>query len=158
MNKPQEDVYQEGRHLTRKRIRLVWEMAQLGAVPSEEDARLVRVMRDHPEYADLWDRLDELSDEEVERNGVDPVLHVTIHQTIENQIADGNPKEVHQVVQRLILQGLSRHEAIHRVGSVLSEEIYHILKDERPFDEAGYVRKLQRLVKSKKKRVRRRRR
>jgi len=42
--------------------------------------------------------------------------------------------------------GLSRHEVIHQVGSVLSEEIYHILKDDRPFDERGYIRKLRRLV------------
>jgi hypothetical protein len=53
---------------------------------------------------------------------------------------------VRRVVEALMRQGLSRHEAIHQVGRVLSEEIFHLLKDERPFDEAGYIRKLRQLV------------
>jgi hypothetical protein len=43
-------------------------------------------------------------------------------------------------------RGLSRHEAIHRVGTVLSDEIWHILKDKRPFDEQGVALQLRRLV------------
>jgi hypothetical protein len=103
-------------------------------------------MREHPEYTDLWGRLDELSDEELERTGTNPIAHIIVHQTIENQIAGGEPREVRRVVKKLMRQGLSRHEAIHRVGSVLAGEIYHILKDNRPFDEAGYVRQLRQLM------------
>jgi hypothetical protein len=73
-------------------------------------------------------------------------VQLTTHLTIENQIADENPKEVRRVIEALMRQGLSRHEAIHQVGRVLSEEIFHLLNDERPFDEAGYIRKLRRLV------------
>lgn len=51
-----------------------------------------------------------------------------------------------QVIEAVMRWGLSRHEVIHQVESVLSEEIYHILKDDRPFDERGYIRKLRRLV------------
>ena len=127
-------------------MRLVWEGAQLNVPFTGEKARLASVMREHPEYSDLWGRLDELSDEEIERNGVDPVMHVIIHTTIGNQIAGGDPKEVRQVVEALMRQGLSRHEAIHQVGRVLSEGIFHILKDDRPFDESGYIRKLRQLV------------
>jgi hypothetical protein len=111
-----------------------------------EDARLVQAMREHPEYGEVWDHLNELSDEEIEQDGVNPILHVTIHSTVENQIADDNPKEVRQVVEALMRRGLSRHEAIHRVGRAVSDEIFHILKEQRPFDEAAYVRKLRRLV------------
>lgn len=111
-----------------------------------EEARLVSVMHEHPEYSDLWGRLDELSDEEIEREGVNPIPHVTIHSIIENQMTDDNPKEVRQVVEALMQQGLSRHEAIHRVGRVLSDEIFHILNEDRPFDEPGNIRKLRQLV------------
>jgi hypothetical protein len=140
------DPYQEMKSLTRKHMRLVWEGAQLNMPFSGEKARLAKVMREHPEYSHLWERLDELTDEEIEQGGVNPILHVTTHLTIENQIADENPKEVRRVVEALMQQGLSRHEAIHQVGRVLSEEIFHLLNDERPFDEAGYIRKLRRLV------------
>ena len=141
------DVQRELKALTRQRIRLTWEIAQLGGPLSDEDTRLVEVMREHSEYADLWGRLDDLTDAQIERDGTNPILHVTIHQTIENQIAGGDPEQTGQTVEALMRQGLSRHEAIHRVGEVLAGEIYHILKENRPFDEAGFVRKLRRLAK-----------
>jgi len=133
--------------LTRRRTRLIWNAAQLGAPLSEEDARLAQAMREHPEYADLWGHLDELSDGQIERDGTNPILHVTIHMTIENQLAIGQPPETGQAVEVLMQQGLSRHEAIHRVGTVLAEEIYGVLKDNRPFDESEFTRKLKQLVK-----------
>ncbi len=139
--------YEEMKSLSRQRADLIWEEAQLGEELSDEDTRLVQAMRDHPEYADLWGHLGELSDEQIQRDGTNPILHITIHQTIENQIVIGEPKETAQTVEALMQQGLDRHEAIHRVGTVLADEIFHILKDKRPFDEAGFVRKLQRLVK-----------
>ena len=142
-----ESPYDEMKSLSRQRADLIWETGESGEILEDEEARLVQAMRDHPEYADLWGRLGELSDEQIQRDGTNPILHITIHQTIENQIAIGKPKETAQAVEVLMQQGLSRHEAIHRVGTVLADEIFHILKDERPFDEAGFVRKLGRLVK-----------
>jgi hypothetical protein len=136
------DPYREMKTLTRQHLRLVWEGAQLNMPFTGEEARLVSVMREHTEYSDLWGQLDE----EIERDGVNPILHITIHSIIENQIADENPEEVRQVFEALVRQGLSRHEAIHRVGRVLSDEIFHILNEDRPFDESGYVRKLRWLV------------
>ncbi len=158
-----QDPYAKGRALTQRRLRLIWEMAQLGGSLSEEDECLVEVMQQHPEYHDLWGRLDELSDEEIERDGINPVVHVTIHQTIENQLAEDAPKEVRQVLEALMEQGLSRHEAIHRIGGVLSDEIFQIMKSQQPYDEVRYTRKLRRLVKrsggkGRKRRRRRRRR
>ena len=140
------DSQQELKLLTRRHMRLVWEEAQLGATFAGEEARLVEAMREHSEYHHLWGRLDELSDEELEQDGVNPMLHITVHSIVENQLADGNPPQVDVVLKALTLQGLSRHEAIHRIGSVLSEEIFHILKDGRPFDERLYVQKLWELV------------
>lgn len=140
------DPYREMKALTRQHMRLVWDEAQSDTPFTGEEARLVSAMREHPEYSDLWGRLDELSDEEIERDGVNPILHITIHSIIENQIADEDPEEVRQVVEALMRQGLSRHEAIHRVGRVLSDEIFHVLNEDRPFDEPGYIRKLRQLA------------
>jgi len=140
-----DDIYRELKSLTRRRLRLIWEMAQMGMVIDEEDAVTVKSLREHPEYYEVWDRVDELSDEELIQDGVNPILHVTIHQTIENQLAAKDPPVVHETLERLMRSGLSRHEAIHAIGSVLSVEIWEILKDERPFDEEKYERGLRRL-------------
>jgi hypothetical protein len=134
----EDDAYRELKRLTRQRLRFIWEMAQMGAVLDDEDAMLVKALQEHPEYYDLWDQVDELSEEELIQDGVNPILHVTIHQTIENQLAARNPPVVHETLERLMRAGLSRHEAIHAIGSVLSVEIWEILKEERLFDEERY--------------------
>ena len=73
---------------------------------------------------------------------MNPILHVTIHQTIENQLAAKDPPVAHETLERLMRSGLSRHEAIHAIWSVLSVEIWEILKEDCPFDEGRYERGL----------------
>ena len=141
----EDDIYRELKSLNRQRLRLVWEMAQMGGVLNDEDAMLVEALREHPEYYGVWDLVDELSDEELIQDGVNPILHVTIHQTVENQLAAKDPPVVHETLERLMRSGLSRHEAIHAIGSVLCEEIWEILSQDRPFDEERYERGLRQL-------------
>lgn len=45
-------------------------------------------------------------------------LHATIHVVVESQIADAE-LPVGAVAERLMTEGLNRHEAIHAIGSVL---------------------------------------
>jgi hypothetical protein len=106
---------------------------------------LVKALQEHPEYYEIWDQVDELSEEELIQDGVNPILHVTIHQTVENQLAAKDPPVTHETLERLMRSGLSRHGAIHAIGSVLSEEIWEILSQERPFDEERYEQGLQEL-------------
>ena len=141
----EDDIYRELKSLNRQRLRLVWEMAQMGGVLNDEDAMLVEALREHPEYYGVWDLVDELSDEELIQDGVNPILHVTIHQTVENQLAAKDPPVVHETLERLMRSGLSRHGAIHAIGSVLCEEIWEILSQDRPFDEERYERWLRQL-------------
>lgn len=52
--------------------------------------------------------------------------HATIHAIVENQIAEG-VEPVVRAMGRLMGQGLSRHEALHVVGTVLAEHIYDVM-------------------------------
>jgi hypothetical protein len=54
-------------------------------------------------------------------------LHATIHVVVENQLAS-NDEPVVRALARLIKQGLSRHDAVHAIGSVVGEQIYDLLK------------------------------
>lgn len=49
--------------------------------------------------------------------------HATFHAIVENQIALGLECVV-LAVPRLVKQGLSRHDAIHAIASVLAEHLY----------------------------------
>jgi len=143
--------------LTRNRLRLIWEMAQAGGVLSAADALTAQLMGEHPEWHQRWARADELSDAEFTTGDVNPALHIVAHQIVWNQI-DGALPAAREVYEALQAQGLTAHEAIHRIGAVLMEEVYAVLKHQRPYDKATYVRKLQALVKRAQPMRRRRRR
>ena len=140
------DPYQGMKAASRSYLRLLWESAQRGEPLEGEAARIVQAMREHPEYAELWPRLDELSDAELEQGGVNPMMHIMIHTTLESQLAENEPPVTGEVLEALMAQGLTRHEALHQIGGVLAEEIFDILKEGRPFDAAGYDRKLRKLI------------
>jgi hypothetical protein len=111
----------------------------------------------HPDYYDLWGRLDEVSDEELERDGTNPIYHILIHHTVENQIAAGTPSETAKALDRLMRQDKTRHEALHLIMAVAAEEIFEVLTKDRPYNEMRYVKRLRRLGKNRKKPKRRRR-
>lgn len=52
-------------------------------------------------------------------------VHAALHAIVENQIAQ-NLESVVRAMTRLTAGGLSRHEAIHAIASVLAEHIYEL--------------------------------
>jgi hypothetical protein len=54
-------------------------------------------------------------------------VHAVIHVIVENQIALGDETPVRRTVQRLMSEGLDRHESIHAVGSVLIGHLSDLL-------------------------------
>ena len=74
-------------------------------------------------------------------------LHATTHVIVENQVALGDMFAARAVLLRLMAEGLDRHEAIHAIGSVLSEQLFAALREEGGADpNAQYVEKLNRLT------------
>jgi hypothetical protein len=51
--------------------------------------------------------------------------HAAIHTAVETQLAEGAP-EASAALARLRAQGLSRHDAVHAVGSVLTEYLWKV--------------------------------
>ena len=76
------------------------------------------------------------------------LLHATIHTIVENQLALEDQTIVRATLQRLMDDGLTRHDAIHAVGSVLCEHIYDLLhmKNLPPEGHAAYYAALQQLT------------
>jgi Domain of unknown function (DUF1841) len=56
-------------------------------------------------------------------------LHAVMHATVENQIAMGDELPVRRTVERLMAEGLDRHEAVHAVASVIAARLFDALKD-----------------------------
>ena len=71
-------------------------------------------------------------------------LHAVIHVVVENQLALGEEAVVN-TLSRLQGEGLSRHDAIHALGSVLAENLYELMQEEDASTGAPYQRYLERL-------------
>jgi len=52
-----------------------------------------------------------------------PTLHAVIHTVIETQVAIGDALPVSGTLQRLVKEGLDRHEAVHAIGAVLASHL-----------------------------------
>lgn len=55
-------------------------------------------------------------------------VHAIMHVIIENQVAQGDELPVRRAIERLMGEGLDRHEAVHAVGSVLAAHLTDTLK------------------------------
>ena len=73
-------------------------------------------------------------------------LHASFHVVVENQLA-ANDEPVVRALARLMSEGLSRHDAVHAIGSVAAEEIYDLLKVHKTPDptHARYYAAIERL-------------
>jgi HD superfamily phosphodiesterase len=75
-------------------------------------------------------------------------IHATIHVIVENQVALGDSFPAKAVLLRLMEEGLDRHEAIHAIGSVLSEELFVLMnaQNSQRDPNADYIEKLKSLT------------
>ena len=73
-------------------------------------------------------------------------LHSVIHTVVENQVALGQEGVVHALT-RLQAEGLSRHDAIHAIGSVLAEHLYALMQEGSNKGDPAYVEYLEHLGK-----------
>jgi hypothetical protein len=72
--------------------------------------------------------------------------HCIIHTIVENQIAMG-VEYVPETIAKLTRQGLDRHEAVHAVGAILSEDIFEMLNGySKEFSAKKHRRKLDKLT------------
>jgi hypothetical protein len=75
-------------------------------------------------------------------------LHAIFHVIIENQIALGDDLPVRRAMERLMGEGLDRHEALHAVASILTELVYDVThgKDPGPFPQEAYNAAVEKLT------------
>jgi hypothetical protein len=73
-------------------------------------------------------------------------LHTTIHVLVENQLAMG-VELIPETIAKLTRQGLNRHEAIHAIGALISEDIFDVINgNAEEFSQKKYRRKLEKIT------------
>lgn len=137
------------RIISRDNLRDLWLRAKEGEALEGEEAIMARIMQEHVEYADVWERLDEFGGDELVVDGVNPIMHVSMHSVIENQLEQNAPPEVRKALDTLIKRGASRRESIHAIAYEFNMELFPVLKHSRPFNNSAYKRRLEKIVRGK---------
>jgi len=63
-------------------------------------------------------------------------------EAVENQIAEGHPRETGLVIMALLGNGLDRQEALTQMAEVLAEHIARTMEGDAAFDINAYARDL----------------
>jgi hypothetical protein len=73
-------------------------------------------------------------------------IHSSVHVVVENQLAMG-VEFVPETIAKLTRQGLDRHEAIHAIGAIVSEDLFNMVKGNiQEFSPKKYRRKLEKIT------------
>ncbi|MDD5699108.1 MAG: hypothetical protein PHH77_10875 [Victivallaceae bacterium] len=73
-------------------------------------------------------------------------LHSSIHAIVENQLAMG-VELVPETIEKLIRQGLNRHEAIHAIGAIVAEDMFDLMKGNiKEFSPQKYRKRLEKIT------------
>lgn len=108
-----------------------------------------------PVDTEEWSELDEgeqieLVEEHHRRAGIrlpNLRLHAGLHVTVENQVLLGEETPIAAALQRLMGEGLDRHDAIHAIASVLSGVVYDAVTRKEARDlKAVYYSEVSRLT------------
>ena len=75
----------------------------------------------------------------------DKVLNKAILEVVDNQIRALNPPATKETFDRLVSEGFDHDEARRLIGCVVASEIFDVLKDFQPYNEARYVTALGKL-------------
>ena len=104
---------------------------------SDPDVRSVVIRYEHPEFEDaLKEGRREIEGSDGRMN---PRLHLTMHEIVATQLWDDSPPEVWDTAVRLLDAGYERHEILHMLGRVVSDQVWGALHDERPYDHERHV-------------------
>jgi hypothetical protein len=74
-------------------------------------------------------------------------LRNAIFEVIDNQINDNNPPETATTLERLMDEGYSDFEARQLIGQAIAVELFFVMKEKVPFNEARYIKNLRNLPK-----------
>ncbi|WP_020577316.1 DUF1841 family protein [Actinopolymorpha alba] len=117
-----------------RRMFAVGQVPEPGFDADDEKSFAQLVEEEHPEYAGYLTN----PNARPVVDGVDPRLHVAMHTAVARQLWFNDPPEVWTTAQRLLDAGYDRHNVLHALTFVLSQQVWGSLEDQEPHDPAAY--------------------
>ncbi|QHI68596.1 hypothetical protein [Tichowtungia aerotolerans] len=79
-----------------------------------------------------------------------PHLKAAFLETVENQLADNDPPETTETLNRLVKQGISEEDAKLYIAQAVCVEVFDVMTHQKEFNEKRYLKNLKRLPKEPK--------
>ena len=102
--------------------------------PGDPDDRRLLIEGEHPAYHGAL--TDPAFDGEID--GVNPRLHIAIHEVVANQLWDNDPPEAWPAAKRLHEAGVDRHDVLHQLGRVVTRNLHGAPANRQAVDLAAY--------------------
>ena len=101
--------------------------------PADADERRLLIEADHPLLQQaLQEGLDEIV---LDGHVMKPGLHIALHEIVAERLCADDPPDTWSTAQRLSELGYDRHEVLHMLMSVVSDELFHAMQpDAAPQD------------------------
>ncbi len=74
-----------------------------------------------------------------------PHLKAAFLETVENQLADNDPPETKETLDRLIAEGISEDDSKLLIAQAVCVEVFDVMKRQKEFDLDRYLKNLKRL-------------
>jgi deoxyribonuclease-1 len=147
----------ELRKQTRGHLHDLWEIAKSGNLESlsGEDKWLAKVMLDHEDqYFNQFEMADLTHDHEYDVNTEEnPFIHIMLHSAIERQLESKDPIEALQFYNSMRKKKVSRHDAIHLIGAILTPLMFNVMQAASAFDKDKYIAALKKYKGKKPERI-----
>ncbi|MGD8779666.1 MAG: DUF1841 family protein [Ignavibacteria bacterium] len=135
----------EFRSFTRKEYYEIWQKVKAGEELDGEEKIIGELMEQHEEFYDDWDSTDFDYEYDPEIDEVNPFLHIMMDTIVMKQITTNDPPQTRFTYNKLTARGNSHLEAVHKIATVVANEIWNIMHEEREFDEKSYIWELKQL-------------
>ncbi len=129
---------------TREQYHDIWVRINAGSLLDEEEQVIGELMKQHKEFYKDWDSTDFDYEYDIDTE-VNPFMHISLDSIVVNQINSNNPKQTGFTYNKLRARGDSHLEAIHKIASVIAENIWDVMKYGKEFNEKKYIQKLKHL-------------
>jgi hypothetical protein len=104
--------------------------------PDDPDDRRFLILAERPELHNAIDN--EIPEIELHGHAINPEMHIAVHEVLANQLWDDNPPAAWQTAQRLLEIGYDRHEVLHMLMSVVSDQLWQALHENRHSEPERY--------------------
>lgn len=114
-----------------------------------EQKRLAEIMLLHKEtFADQFESGETGGGHDSDSDDtVNPVLHISIHAIIQQQLEKKDPVEVFQFYNAMRNQKCPHHDALHLIAAILTPALYDVLESRKEFNRDAYIKLLKRYKK-----------